>query len=565
LLTNLYLQNYLLIEELSLDFTAGLNIFTGETGSGKSIILEAIQGLISARLTPDLIRPGANKAYLEGTFEVDQEIQTWLNSQELEAESQLIISREITFKGSRARLNGVLITAKLAAELGHKLLEIHGQNSEQGLLSSQNQLELLDKHAGSAHVALVQQFKHDYSAYKALNKQIEDAQQHQEAQIKQSDYLNFQQQEIEALNLQNSAEEEELKHKINNLASLENIQAAMQEIEQVFSAAEPNLAEMLGQSLRKLQNASKDHPQLKTLSTDLQNTYQQLSELIRELNFYDLSEAETLDLEALNKRLNDIQKLRRKHNCANLADLMALQQELQKQLSDLENFEQNLGALQLKQKKQVHKLNELAKKLSENRAGAAFQISTYVNQNLANLGLQGAKFTVDCQQITSFSQAGWDQINFLFQANVGDTLKPLGKVASGGEISRLNLLLKSLIGGQNQTLLFDEIDAGTSGKVCSLIAEKLHKLSRQQQILCVTHQPSVAAFGDLNFMVYKQHGKNDTKLNVQLLKEPEQKIEALVDLMSGEKDTIVAKKYISDLITQANHKKNEHKLSASLA
>ena len=560
MLVNLYLQNYLLIERLSLDFGKGLHIFTGETGSGKSIILEAIQGLISPRLTTDLIRVGADRAYLEGTFEANSEIQNWLQTQELEPEPQLILSREITAKGSRARLNGVLITAKLAVELGQKLLEIHGQNTEQKIIYHENQLAFLDQYAGREHLNLLQKFQADYEVYQALKKQIVIFKQNQAEREQRLDYLMFQQTEMETLNLQNASEEEDLKRKIDSLAAREDIKTAIAQIEQVFKESEPNLTEILVHSLRQLQNASRNHPQLKVLSGDLQDTYQRLSELVHELKFYDLEDQEVLDIDSLNTRLNELQKLRRKHNCADLGALRELQIVLNSQIEELSNYDHNLQELEKSSAEKKVLLENIASQLTVNRQDAADSISDYLNKNLPDLGLKGAQFIIKCEQIKQLKSTGYDQVKFLFQANLGGELKPLGKVASGGELSRLNLLLQSLAGNDNQTLLFDEIDAGTSGRVCSLIAEKLQELARRQQILCVTHQPLVAVCGDKHFEVSKVHGQVDTKLQVKFIDNFDQKIKTLVNLMSGEKDTISAKKYISDLITQ----KHEPKPSAPL-
>lgn len=559
LLLELKIQNYLLIENLQISFCKGLNIFTGETGSGKSIILEAIQGLISNRLNSDLIRMGSKISYLEGVFEIDENIKAWLKELDgLElSDNVLIISREITEKGSRARINGVLVTAKLVQELGSKLIEIHGQSSEQEIMQPKKQIGFLDSYLGKEHLEIYNSFKSQYSLWRQIQAKIEEEQKSLYERNKELDYLKFQIEELESLSLQDPLEEEKLKDNIDKFSQADSSKEVIEEIEYLFFETDNNISSAFGGCLRKLNDCAKNDTNLKEINNNLQDLYSQMSELVQDLRSYELSLDQEIDIDALNVRLNALQKLRRKHNCASLAELIQTEKNLSKRIEYLENISQNLQSLELDLQKKENNLKKTAQILSTNRIKAAIELSEKVTKNLFGLGMATAEFKINCQNLETLNSDGMNKIEFLFKANAGDILRPLNKVASGGELSRIMLLLKTLIGSDHFILLFDEIDAGTSGKVSRLIAEKLSHLAKKQQVLCVTHQPLVAAYADAHFMVSKQHSENKTHLILNILTSQEEKIIALVDLMAGERDKILAKEYAKELIVKAQNRKNE--------
>ena len=566
MLLELRIKNYLIIDDLSVNLRNGLNILTGETGSGKSIILEAIDGLFCTRLNTDLIRVGAEKAYLEGTFSINSAVREWLLEQELdevlesEIDENIIISREISLKGnSRVRINGILVSAKQMPELGDLLLEIHGQSSEQNLLKNKNQLYFVDEFYGALQVQLRKNYKNKYTEWFNLKSEIEKDYLLLREREKELDYLNFQFEEIKVLELEDENEEINLKKKIDKLSKAEQIKELISQITFIFNEAEDNTTAQFGKIYRQLQECTRYDETFSNYAKQVSVVQEQMTDIMSELEDYVESfDQEIEDLNMLNQRSNSIQKIRRKHGLQSLAELIKLQNELENKINNLQNLSLNLETKEKKLNSQKKELLDLAEKLSANRLLKAKELTEKINIELESLSLKAAEFKVDCQKLSDnqLNSDGLNKVEFLFRANQGDILRPLNKAVSGGELSRIMLLLKVILSTDN-IIIFDEIDTGTSGKVSRLIGEKLAKLAFKQQVLCVTHQPLVAAFADFHYTVSKVHNETDTKLQFKLLETLEEQISALVDLMSDQKDKTLAKQYIQELIISSKAQKLE--------
>lgn len=566
MLLELRIKNYLIIDDLSVNLRNGLNILTGETGSGKSIILEAIDGLFCTRLNTDLIRVGAEKAYLEGTFSINSAVREWLLEQELdevlesEIDENIIISREISLKGnSRVRINGILVSAKQMPELGDLLLEIHGQSSEQNLLKNKNQLYFVDEFYGALQVQLRKNYKNKYTEWFNLKSEIEKDYLLLREREKELDYLNFQFEEIKVLELEDENEEINLKKKIDKLSKAEQIKELISQITFIFNEAEDNTTAQFGKIYRQLQECTRYDETFSNYAKQVSVVQEQMTDIMSELEDYVESfDQEIEDLNMLNQRSNSIQKIRRKHGLQSLAELIKLQNELENKINNLQNLSLNLETKEKKLNSQKKELLDLAEKLSANRLLKAKELTEKINIELESLSLKAAEFKVDCQKLSDnqLNSDGLNKVEFLFRANQGDILRPLNKAVSGGELSRIMLLLKVILSTDN-IIIFDEIDTGTSGKVSRLIGEKLAKLAFKQQVLCVTHQPLVAAFADFHYTVSKVHNEANTKLQFKLLQTLEEQISALVDLMSDQKDKTLAKQYIQELIISSKAQKLE--------
>jgi DNA repair protein RecN (Recombination protein N) len=566
MLLELRIKNYLIIDDLSVNLRNGLNILTGETGSGKSIILEAIDGLFCTRLNTDLIRVGEEKAYLEGTFSINSTVREWLLEQELdevlesEIDENIIISREISLKGnSRVRINGILVSAKQMPELGDLLLEIHGQSSEQNLLKNKNQLYFVDEFYGALQVQLRKNYKNKYTEWFNLKSEIEKDYLLLREREKELDYLNFQFEEIKVLELEDENEEINLKKKIDKLSKAEQIKELISQITFIFNEAEDNTTAQFGKIYRQLQECTRYDETFSNYAKQVSVVQEQMTDIMSELEDYVESfDQEIEDLNMLNQRSNSIQKIRRKHGLQSLAELIKLQNELENKINNLQNLSLNLETKEKKLNSQKKELLDLAEKLSANRLLKAKELTEKINIELESLSLKAAEFKVDCQKLSDnqLNSDGLNKVEFLFRANQGDILRPLNKAVSGGELSRIMLLLKVILSTDN-IIIFDEIDTGTSGKVSRLIGEKLAKLAFKQQVLCVTHQPLVAAFADFHYTVSKVHNEANTKLQFKLLQTLEEQISALVDLMSDQKDKTLAKQYIQELIISSKAQKLE--------
>jgi DNA repair protein RecN (Recombination protein N) len=558
LLLELKVKDYLIISELQICFESGLNIFTGETGSGKSIVLEAIQGLFSSRLTTDLIRVGSQQSYLESTFELNDSVRNWLAKQQIDENLDLpgtiTINREISQKGSRARINGVLVTAKLASELGDLLLEIHGQSSERDILDPKGQLSLFDNFIENQipdFKKLKQNFKIKYQSWKTIKDNLESEYKGLNDRDKELDYLRFQFNEFEVLAISDPEEEIQLKQKIDRLSSAGLIQENIEVIQQAFFESENSASSQISFCIRKLTECAKTEKQIEEYATELNSLHNQMSEMVRDLQSLNSIEEEEHDIDSLNKRVSQIQQMKRKHKVTSLEELIQIENKITERIDYLTNISISLENLEKKLKKEEIELKSIAKELSDYRSRLAKDLSQKISAELIHLGMSGAEFIVEYSQSQIINAEGIDKIEFFLKSNPGDIPRQINKVASGGELSRIMLLLKSLMGSNSTTMIFDEIDAGTSGKVSKMIGQKLKNLSQTQQVICVTHQPIVAAFADSHYLVQKNQTATETKLHLIKLGLRQERVDALIDLISGEKDKSTAKEYAEELILQA--------------
>ncbi|HEY9885635.1 MAG TPA: DNA repair protein RecN, partial [Vampirovibrionales bacterium] len=557
-LVELKATNYLFIESLDLSFSDGFNVITGETGAGKSVVLDVIKSLVSTRLSKEVIRKGSNKSYLEGTFHSSETINNWLNKNDidpLDEEGFIGVAREISEKGSKARINGVLVQAKLMQELGELLIEVHGQNSQLQLLTSAKQLLLIDEYCKQQNKIFeedLKNYKQDYFNWKQKAQELEEGKNTIVERERELDYTNFQLNEIDALEITDETEEEVLTQKINKSANASDLYKIVEGFEYELLEADSNLLSILNKTSRDLSAYAKDDEVLTPYAQGLSEAAENILEIVRELKSYSESfENDEQDLDAMNARLNKLQKLKRKHNFKTLKELITYREELAERKDFLENLSGNLEALEKETKALKIKLQSQAEKLHAVRQDAAQNLSETITKELPSLAMPEAKLKINCSLLDELNSNGFSKIEFLFQANKGDEPKPLAKVASGGELSRVLLLLKIAVGSGN-TIIFDEIDAGTSGKVSQLMGEKLALLAQKNQVLCVTHQPTVAAYAQSHYLVSKEHGAEITTINTTILNSEQEKVDALIDLMTGEKDKILAQEYAKQLLLQSS-------------
>ncbi|MDX1920878.1 MAG: DNA repair protein RecN [Candidatus Caenarcaniphilales bacterium] len=569
MLQELKVKNYLFIDSLEVNFESGFSVVTGETGSGKSIFLEAIQGLISPRLSTDVIKPGANKCYLEGTFKLtlgmQKALEEWKQENKVDEDDFEIItiSREISEKGSKGRINGVLLPARTIQSLGDVLLEIHGQNTEHQILSPRAQLSVIDEFLGPEHLKEVIKYKNLFSFWKDLANKLKAEKDKVGEKDRELDFINFQLNELNSLEIENAEEEDELKQQVTKLSKMEELQKTLDEVQDLYFESESNVSSSLSIITKKIGTLSKGDEALSKLVEQLSEIQDQLTETIQEFCSYAASDELEVDLDSLNQRLSQIQKIKRKHNVASLDALLELKAKLEEHAEYLSNLSINLEKQEKDCEKKYKELKLIAAELSKVRLKAAEQVSALVSAELEDLGLKAAKFKISLHSLEELNSDGSDKIEFLFMANAGDILRPLSKVASGGELSRIMLILKSITGSGN-TIIFDEIDTGTSGRVSRMIGEKLYKLSLKHQVLCVTHQPLIAAIADHHFSVSKSQSENKTTLDLKDLCSEEEKMLALIDLMIGERDMILAQQYAKDLIEESKKRKIDLKQKHSL-
>lgn len=539
MLSELRIQNFAIIQSLELTLQPGLTTFTGETGAGKSIILDAITALLGGRAEPAFIRAGAERASIEAFFlipPVSRPLILELLRREdlLEDEESILISREIRLNGrSTARVNGHSVSVTLLRELGSFLVDIHGQSEHLSLLNVRQHLNLLDRFAASNEpLAAYQQV---YRELRRTQKELETLRQSEQDAARRSDLLEYQAREIEEARLQ-AGEEETLRQERNRLANAENLSSLAQEALNLLDEGLPDspaLTDLLGQVIQALEGLARIDAEQNRLAEQALLINDTLAEISRDLRLYlDTIEFNPRRLEQVEERLDLIHRLKRKYG-GSIEAVLAFARSARQELETIAHATERIAELEEKEKDLRQQLAELAGRLSQIRQTAAAQLAKAVEAELADLSMAGARFSVDLRtqpdphglslngagDPLAFDENGVDQVEFLIAPNPGEGLKPLVKIASGGETSRLMLALKRVLTQADSipTLIFDEIDQGIGGRVGAVVGEKLWLLARQHQVLCVTHLPQLAAFGDQHFSVRKEVEGGRTSTRVELL------------------------------------------------
>jgi len=524
MLSELRILDFAIIDQLELAFSSGLLIFTGETGAGKSIIMDAVEMLLGGKADATDIRSEADLARVEATFKLEGSqratIYELLKREELlDDENFVNISREVRREGrSVARINGRTVNQSILRELGGLLVDIHGQSEHLSLLDIRAHLGLLDRFAGVE--TLLAAYKHNHQRVATVRRELKEVRASQQDAERRTDMLTYQVNEIEAVRL-HPGEDEELRLERDRLANAENLTALAQQALTLLdesSAEAPTAIDLLGQISQALSNLSRIDPGQGTLSEQAATLEENLSDMARSLrNYLEGIEYNPKRLETVEERLNLIQNLKRKFG-GSIESVLTFAAEARLQLDSIDHAGEHIIQLEEAENLLLKELATQAAALSDQRKQAAEELSKRIETELDELRMASAQFRVEFQTRTdpnglpmpdgqrlAFEATGIDRVEFLVAPNPGEGLKPLVKVASGGETSRLMLALKNVLAAADQvpTLIFDEIDQGIGGRVGSVVGMKLWQLARQHQVLVITHLPQLAAYGDQHWQVHK--------------------------------------------------------------
>ncbi|MBN2731648.1 MAG: DNA repair protein RecN [Balneolaceae bacterium] len=561
MIKSLYIKNFALIDELDVRFEAGLNILTGQTGAGKSIILGALNMILGERADTDVIRRGTDKAIAEGIINAgpNEAIRKILDENEVEFREELILRREIRDSGSRAFINDTPVTITVLKQVGDYLVDLHGQHDHQLLLREENHRGMVD---GFGTIApYLEAYQEEYAAMKSLRKELKSLQK-QEKELKEKlDLYQFQVQELEAAELE-PGEEEEIEAEINLLDNAEELDQKAAEISELGSGDEASVITLLNTVKLHLEDMARIEPEFETYLDEISSARISIQEMIGFTERYRSDiEFNPQRLEQLRQRQNELNRLRKKYT-RTIPELIDYLKTIREEVNIAENFDLEIEKLEQKVEKQSERLAQAAVDLHQKRQEVGEQLSQSIVDELQRLGIIHAQFGVRVDWL--HTEKGWvaidgrpvectehgcDDIRFFISTNKGEEPKPLAKIASGGEISRVMLALKSTLAKEQSlpVMIFDEIDTGISGEVSEKVGRTMRRLSGQCQIIAITHQPQIASQAHKHYKVLKREEEERTVTQITPLTTREH-IEEVASLMSGEDITQAALKSAQELI-----------------
>lgn len=535
MLSKIYIKNYILIDELELDLARGLNIITGETGAGKSILINAIDIAFGAKTGKEVIKTGADKAIIELTLlNQKQDLSKLFDEYGIdECGEEIILSREITQTGSRSRVNGCLVNQEFMKNFRELFLDIHSQHQTYSFLQPKYHIILLDSYTKNTSGKLLEEYRKEFTNYKNMLAKLEELQNSADKTEEQIDFLKFQVNEIDEAQLASTTEDEDLN---NELAVLENVE----KLKDLTGSSYWSISGDDGSILDGLMQIKTNLSKASGMDNSLEGTESQLIEAIETLKDISASLREySSRLDNDEERINSIQerlflldKLKRKYG-GSLEKVIEQGEKLRKELEGIEFSTQNIEDLELEISNLKTKLEEMAEKLSEERQNYAQVLSSLIVEKLEKLELPKVRFEIHFEKC-ELGINGCDKVEFLISTNISEGLKPLAKVASGGEISRVMLAIKTIFAQSDNidTVIFDEIDTGISGKTSQAVADEVKELAKYMQIIMITHQAIIASKSDKHFYVKKtQDGR--TSVDISVL-EGEAKLRAIAELAGGE-------------------------------
>ena len=559
------IRNFAVIENLEVSFGKGLSVLTGETGAGKSIIIDALNLLLGGRADTDSIRSGETTALVDAVFEVTDPITRDLileSGIEMDG-SELLIKRQVSNTGkNRCLLNNSSVTVSTLAKIGNRLVDLHGQHDHQTLLHPEVHIELLDLYGKCNNFR--DEFSKIFFEHQAQTKILGSMKMGEKELIQKQEFLSFQLKEIDEANL-SKEEEEELKSTRNKLKHAGQIREGLQKSQSLLNNEGGSIIESLGQVLKELESVQNIDSGLAGLVEQSRSAFYELEDVVESLRNYDQSlEFNPSRLEEIEDRLAEINELKRKYG-NDIVEILRRREEIDKELEQLTSNEENMKALQDDLKKKETVLSKLGIQLAEKREAAAKNLSRSVEKELKELSMINVKlgvrfdyqadpesFILFRKEKTKATLNGLGTLEFLFSSNQGEEMRPLAKIASGGELSRVMLALKSILNDQDTVpvMIFDEVDTGIGGGVAEKVGIKLQKVAITKQVFCITHLPQIAGMALSHFRVEKEVKGKRTRSTIRQLKHKE-RLEELARMSSGEKITEASLEYAREMLRPA--------------
>lgn len=552
MLNRLFIKNYALIENLDIQFDAGLNIITGETGAGKSIIMGALGLILGNRAEGRHFFRNDQKCVIEGYFDIAAyDLKSYFQEHDLDYESETIIRRELSVDGkSRSFINDSPVTLNVLRSLGEKLIDIHSQHATLQINTEQFQLLLLDSVAKNSHIhteynARLKDYKKSVQALHTLEETI------QQTNL-ELDFNQFQYDELAQANLI-ADEQQDLEQELNQLENAEEIKRGLLAAFSLLDEQDRSIVEGLKEVTGHLQNVGRYLGDAKGLSERLNSVWIEVKDIAAEVEqMGDEVQMDESRLSFLNERLSTLYNLQKKHKVECVSELIALRDELEQKILAVNNREERLVELKETVNKNKKKLELVAETLTESRQAVVDRVEKHVEGVLSEVGMENARLKIQLNTVSidKFKTSGADHVAFLFSANKGQELQPIDKVASGGELSRVMLAMKSLVAETSSlpTIIFDEIDTGISGEVALKVGEIMERLSTNMQVLAISHLPQIASKGNAHFKVFKQDDDDRTTTAIVLLNREDRVVE-IAQMLSGANPGESALQHARELIT----------------
>lgn len=556
MLQTLSIKQFAIIDELDINFSDGLTVMSGETGSGKSIIIDAIGQLIGMRASSDYVRHGEKKAIIEGIFDIDEskDAINILESLAIDVDEDfLLVKREIFSSGkSICRINNQIVTLQDLRKVMQELLDIHGQHETQSLLKQKYHLQLLDDYADNQYSDLLNQYQLSYNQYKNKRKELEELESADQALLQRLDLMKFQLEELTEASLK-EGEVDQLESDIKRIQNSEKLNLALNNAHQVLTD-ESAIPDRLYELSNYLQTINDIVPEkFVRLKEDINQFYYLLEDAKHEI--YDEMANTEFDEQVLNEyesRMNLLNNLKRKYG-KDITELIAYQSKLANEIDKIENYEQSTSQLREEIKTLYNEVIDIGKKLSQERRRVARELRDHIVSEIQNLQMKDANLEISFKPLDEPTIEGIEFVEFLISPNRGEPLKSLNKIASGGELSRIMLALKSIfVKSRGQTaILFDEVDSGVSGQAAQKMAEKMRDIAQYIQVICISHLPQVASMSDHHLLISKASNADRTTTQVKKLKD-ENKIDEIARMISGASVTELTRENAKEMIKQ-NH------------
>lgn len=535
MLLNLHVKNLAIIDEIEVDFEDGFNVMTGETGAGKSIIIGSITIALGGKISKDMIRKGAESALVELAFSVDKpQTEEAIRGLGIELEENtLLISRKITQTRTVNRINGENVTVAMIKKLADLLIDIHGQNEQQSLLHQSKHMEILDRYAREKMEGREERLKELYREYHKLQEELSGGEVPEEERLREISYLQFSLEEIENAKLV-SGEEEELEGRYRRLSNAADIAQGLSEVYGMTCQENGSVSDKLAESIRIVSKLAEYDERVSDFWNQLSNIDTLVTDFNRDVSDYmEEFEVGSEELDQVEKRLDTIRSIKAKYG-ATTKEVLRYADEVREKLEKYQEYDSYRAGLEERLSKVEKELKKISKEVSAVRSSCAAVLEKEITDALIDLNFLQVHFAIEVRRGAEYTAKGIDDVEFMISTNPGEELRALGSAASGGELSRIMLAIKAVLAEHDEidTMIFDEIDVGISGRTAQMVAEKMALIGHRHQVLCISHLAQIAAMADTQFLIEKANEENHTHTQIRALDDKES-VEELARILGG--------------------------------